>query len=115
MSEMDWMGSDFGVQVDAPELVQPPRVGVLATFLVSLISLAFAFVDPRIGYLAAVIASSVGGFTAVSDQKKRADSNYVTFSWFMPALRVTRYFALIVALINIAVWAIEIARGGSFL
>jgi hypothetical protein len=82
---------------------------------VSLISLAFAFVDPRIGYLAAVIASSVGGFTAVSDQKKRADSNYVTFSWFMPALRVTRYFALIVALINIAVWAIEIARGGSFL
>ena len=115
MSDMDWMGSDFGVQVDAPELVQPPRVGVLATLIVSLISLALAFVDPRIGYLAAVIASSVGGFTAVSDQKKRADSNYVSFTWFMPALRVTRYFALIVALFNIAVLAIEVARGGSLL
>jgi hypothetical protein len=112
---MDWMGTDFGIQLDSPELVQPPRVGVLATFIVSLISLVLAFIDPRIGYLAAVIASSVGGFTAVSDQKKRADSNYVSYTWFMPALRVTRYFALIVALINIAVLAVEVARGGSLL
>lgn len=115
MSDMDWMGSDFGIELDSPELVQPPRVGVLVTLVASLISLALVFVDPRIGYLAAVIASSVGGFTAVSDQKKRADSNYVSHTWFMPTLRVTRYFALIVALINIAVLAIEIARGGSLL
>lgn len=115
MSDMDWMGADFGVQLDSSELVQPPRVGVLVTLVAALISLALVFVDPRIGYLAAVIASSVGGFTAVSDQKKRADSNYVSYSWFTPTLRVTRYFALIVALINIAVLAIEIARGGSLL
>lgn len=115
MSDMDWMGADFGVQLDSPELVQPPRVGVLVTLVASLISLALVFVDPRIGYLAAVIASSVGGFTAVSDQKKRADPNYESYSWFTPTLRVTRYGALIVALINIAVLAIEIARGGSLL
>ncbi len=115
VSDMDWMGSDFGVQVDTPELVQPPRIGVLATFIISIVSVLLAFVDARFGYLAAVIASSVGGFTAVSDQKKRADSNYVSYTWFMPALRFIRYFALIVALMNIGVLAVEVARGGSLL
>jgi hypothetical protein len=71
------------------------------------------FVDPRFGYLSSVVASLLGGFTAVSDQRKRANSNYESFSWFMPALRATRYFALIVAFINIAVLADEVARGGS--
>lgn len=113
MSDMDWMGSDFGVQLDTPELVQPPRVGILITLVISLISLGLVFVDPRFGYLSSVVASLLGGFTAVSDQRKRANSNYESFSWFMPALRATRYFALIVAFINIAVLADEVARGGS--
>lgn len=115
MSDLDWMGSDFGVLVDAPELIQPPRLGLILTAVVALVSLGMAFVNPRIGYIVAILASSLGGFTAVADQRKRADSNYVTHSWFMPALRTARYFALLVAVINISVLAVEVARGGRLL
>jgi hypothetical protein len=115
LSDLDWSNSDIGYVVDQPALISPPRWGVLATFIAALVALGLAAIDPRFGYLMAVIAASVGGFTAASDQKRRADSNYASYNWFMPALRISRYLALFVGAFNIAILAIEIARGGSLI
>lgn len=115
MNDTDWLSADLGIAVDTPTLVQPPRWGVIAMIVISLVGLGMVVVNPRLGYLVAVVASSVGGFTAASDQKRRADSNYAAYSWFMPTLRIGRYLALLVAIVNIAVLAVDVARGGSIL
>lgn len=115
MSDADWLSNDLGIAVDSPTLVYPPRWGVIAMIVIALIGLGMVLINPRIGYLVAVVASSVGGFTAASDQKRRADSNYAAYTWFMPMLRVGRYFSLVVAVVNITVLAVEVARGGSII
>ncbi len=115
LSDLDWSNSDIGFVADQPGLVNPPRWGVLASFAVSVVALSLVLVNPRIGYLVAVIAASIGGFTAASNQKRRADSNYVTYSWFLPVLRITRYLALFAGAFNVAVLALDIAQGGSLL
>lgn len=115
MDDIDWLGSTYGVTVESPKEVRPPRIPLLITALVSVVGIALAFVNPRLGYLGALIASMIGGFTALTDQKRRAESNYIDFTWFLPTLRSIRLFALAVACINMVLWAIEIARGSKWL
>lgn len=115
MSDVDWMDSTFVFEPDQSVLKKPPFIGLIITSLFAVIALVLVFIEPTIGYLVAVIASSVGGFTAVSDQKKQGDANYISYSWFGPALRGIRFFALATAILNIALVAKEIASGGGFL
>lgn len=114
MDDIDWLGSSYGVSVDSPTEVKPPQILLLVTALLSVVGVALALVNPRWGYLGALIASMIGGFAALTDQKRRAESNYVDFSWFLPTLRSVRLLALAVACLNIALWAIEIAQGSSW-
>ena len=115
MSNIDWMDGSFAIQADSSELEKPPIAGLVVTLVISLLALVLVLLKPNLGYVVSVIASSVGGFTAVSDQKKQGDANYVSYSWFVPSLRAARFFALATAIANIVVMAVDIASGGSLL
>jgi hypothetical protein len=112
MSDVDWMDGSFVFESDQSTLKKPPFAGLIVTTFFAVFSLILVFFQPSIGYLVAVIASSVGGFTAVSDQKKQGDANYISYSWFGSALRGVRFFALATAILNILLVAQEIASGG---
>ena len=110
----DWMNDGFAVQVTAPdEQVYPPRVllGICAVFVSAAIVQLIPSLDHRVGYVTALVAASLGGVVAVIDQKSRANSNYINFGWFSPALRMLRYLSLGAAAGNIAFLAVDAWHG----
>jgi hypothetical protein len=109
----DWELPSVAVQVDTSGLVKPPSLSLLLALFVALTSAGLFFWNSAIGYIIAVGASILGGITALQDQKRRGHPSYVTLSWFMPALRVLRYFVLAITLAHVAKLAIAAAKGSS--
>ena len=112
------MNDGFAVQASATdEMVYPPRPLLAVTALVVLVSMVHLApsLDHRIGYVTSLIAASLGGIVAVLDQKNRANSNYISFGWFSPALRALRYLALCSAVGNIAFLAVDAWHGKGIL
>jgi len=110
----DWMNDGFAIQADSPdEMVYPPRVlfGIASAVVVASIIQLMPSFDHRFGYVTALIGASLGGIVAVIDQKSRANSNYINFTWFSVSLKVIRYFALAAAAGNIAYLAIDAWQG----
>jgi hypothetical protein len=103
---------DFEISVDSSgsELVVPPKPLFWATTGLLGLSVICIFVNNAIGYGVAVIASILGGIVVFADQKKKASSNYVSIGWFSPGVKIIRYTITVVALVNIALLAIESAR-----
>jgi len=109
----DWSTSEIGFTPDEDNvMVKPPFLflGISGAFLVA--SVAFLFVDSRLGYLITVLTSLLGGVTALQDQKKRGNSNYISYEWFTPLMRSVRFATLIVALAHIVRLAFDARDGG---
>jgi len=111
----DWQIEDLNVQVDDNGLVNPPVPFLVVTVMVALVSVGSYFVNSAIGYLVAVIASILGGVTALQDQKRRAHPSYVTLSWFKPSLQGVRYLILAVTIAHVARLSILAAKGSGIL
>ena len=111
----DWQIEDLNVQVDDNGLVNPPVPFLIVTVMVALVSVGSYFVNSAIGYLVAVIASILGGVTALQDQKRRAHPSYVTLSWFKPSLQGVRYLILAVTIAHVARLSILAAKGSGIL
>ena len=111
----DWQTEQISVQVDDNGLVNPPVPFLVVTVMVALISVGSYFVNSTIGYLVAVIASILGGVTALQDQKRRAHPSYVTLSWFKPSLQGLRYLILAVTIAHVARLSILAAKGSGIL
>lgn len=110
----DWMNDGLAVQATGPdEMVYPPRVllGVAAVVVVASIIQLMPSFNHLFGYVTALVSASLGGVVAVIDQKRRANSNYINFTWFSVSLKVIRYFALVAAAGNIAYLAIDAWQG----
>lgn len=105
----------FEVSVDVQALVKPPVPFLIGTLVVALVSGASFFVNSQLGYLIAVAASILGGVTALQDQKRQGNSNYVTLQWFRPSLQVVRYLILVIAIAHVGRLAILVAKGGGIL
>lgn len=111
----DWDLPSVEVQVDSTALVKPPTPALIATIGVALVSGASVVFNSAFGYLIAVVASVLGGFTALQDQKRRGHPSYVTLSWFSPLLRIVRYLILAITLMHVARLAIDAAEGSGLL
>jgi hypothetical protein len=111
----DWQIGDVEVQVDSQGLVKPPVALLIVTAGIAFTSVASAALSSGVGYLVAVAASIMGGVTALQDQKRRGHPSYVTLQWFSPALRLARYFILVVTLFHVALLAIASAKGDGIL
>ena len=111
----DFQTTEYEVQIDDHGLVKPPTLYLLVTLGVALVSAGSYFFNSAIGYLIAVVASILGGVTALQDQKRRAHPSYVTLSWFKPSLQVVRYFILAVTIAHVARLAILAAKGSGIL
>jgi len=111
----DWQIEQISVQVDDNGLVNPPIPFLVVTVMVALVSVGSYFVNSAIGYLVAVIASILGGVTALQDQKRRAHPSYVTLSWFKPSLQGVRYLILAVTIAHVARLSILAAKGSGIL
>lgn len=111
----DWESDTYVVETDQSDLVKPPILLMVTTGVVALLSLGLVLVSSHAGYLVAVIASVIGGIANLQDQKRRGDSNYIILDWFKPTLRSVRYFVLLVAVIQIAILAVNAANGGGIL
>ena len=110
----DWMNDGFAVQAGAPdEMVHPPRILFACTSFVVLMSLVHLLpsLNHQMGYVVSLVGASLGGVVAVLDQKKRADTNYISFGWFSPGLRIVRFLSLAAAVGNIAYLAIDAWHG----
>lgn len=108
----DWGTSEVSVEVDSSTLVKPPVSMLGVTLGVAIVSAAAARWTSEVGYLIAVGASILGGVTALQDQKRRGHPSYVIFGWWRPALKAVRYAVLVVALLHVALLAIDASRGG---
>jgi hypothetical protein len=108
----DWVTDRLDVEVDSHILVKPPVWLLVGTVAIAAVSCASARWDSQWGYLIAVLASILGGFTALQDQKRRGHPSYVMFGWWQPSLRAVRYAVLAVALLHVALLAIDASRGG---
>ena len=109
----DWMTTDTAFEADSSStLVKPPILFLGMTAAVAIASLAFFFFNNTIGYGFAVLASLVGGFTALQDQKKRGNSNYISLGWFRSSLRSVRFAIVAIAIAHIVALAINAANGG---
>jgi hypothetical protein len=111
----DWQTEDLEVQVDAQGLVKPPVPLLVVTIVITFTSVAWIAFSSGVGYLVAVLASIMGGVTALKDQKRRGHPSYVTLQWFHPSLRVARYLILAVTLVHVALLAIAAAEGDGIL
>lgn len=107
----DWEIPTIEVQVDNSGLVRPPIPFLVITLVMALASAGTVVFNSAVGYLVAVGASILGGVTGLQDQKRRGHPSYVTLSWFMPALRVVRYFVLATTLMHVVRLAIAAAKG----
>jgi hypothetical protein len=96
-------------------MVKPPFPLVIGTWLIALVSCLF-FIGERsnssIGYAATVVASIAGGVTALTDQKRRGDSNYMAYDSFRWVLISVRYFIVFTAIVHIVRLAVNAANGG---
>jgi predicted neutral ceramidase superfamily lipid hydrolase len=109
----DWYTSDISYEVDpANELQKPPVPLLVATAVITVFSLALIFFNSTAGYGLTVLASLLGGFTALVDQKRRGSSNYISFESFKNLLRLTRFSIVAIAIAHIVVLAIDAANGG---
>lgn len=108
----DWGTESIAVEVDSHALVKPPVWLLAGTLSVAALSCGAALWDSQWGYVIAVVASVMGGFTALQDQKRRGHPSYVMFGWWQPSLRAVRYTVLAVALLHVALLAIDASRGG---
>lgn len=110
----DWSSNDliFESTDRTTELVKPPFLAVGMTGVVVLLSLLCLLGNSTLGYGVSVIASIMGGVTALIDQKKRADSNYSSYDSFRYSLSIVRFAALAAAVLHIARLAINAANGG---
>ena len=109
----DWMTTDpvFGAD-SSSTLVKPPILFLGATAAVAVASFALFFLNNTIGYGFAVLASLFGGFTALQDQKRRGNSNYISLGWFRSGLRSVRFAIVAIAFAHIFALAINAANGG---
>lgn len=112
---MDWGNESTDVEVDASGLVRPPFLLLTVTFGIAAIAATLAAWSSQIGYLVAVVASIAGGYTALRDQKRRGHPSYVILGWWRPALLVVRFGVLGVALVHVALLAIDASRGGGII
>lgn len=108
----DWGTEDVVVEVDSQALVKPPVWLLAGTLAIAVLSCVSALWNSQWGYLIAVLASILGGFTALQDQKRRGHPSYVILGWWRPSLRTVRYTVLAVALLHVALLAIDASRGG---
>jgi len=108
----DWGTESVVVEVDSSGLVKPPVLLLAVTLAIAVVSGVSARWDSQWGYVIAVLASITGGFTALQDQKRRGHPSYVMFGWWHPSLRAVRYAVLAVALLHVALLAIDASRGG---
>lgn len=111
----DWETEQVGVQVDGTGLVKPPISFLGVTVGIALLSAGSYFYNSAIGYLIAVLASVLGGVTALQDQRRRAHPSYVTLSWFKPSLQGVRYLILAITIAHVARLAILAAKGSGVL
>lgn len=96
-------------------MVKPPFLFAIGTWVIALASCLFLLGErsnSSFGYPLTVVASVAGGITALLDQKRRGDSNYVSFDSFRLVLISARYFVVVVAVIHIVRLAINAANGG---
>jgi predicted neutral ceramidase superfamily lipid hydrolase len=109
----DWSTSDVSIEIDpANELQKPPMSLLIATAVTTFCSLALIFVNSTAGYGLTVLASLLGGYTALVDQKRRGSSNYISYESFKNLLRLTRFSIVAIAVAHIVVLAIDAANGG---
>ena len=108
----DWGTESVAVEVDSHALVKPPVWLLAGTLAIAVLSCVSALWNSQWGYLIAVLASILGGFTALQDQKRRGHPSYVILGWWRPSLRTVRYTVLAVALLHVALLAIDASRGG---
>lgn len=103
---------DFEISLDSngSDLIAPPKILLGATAGLLALSILCIFLNNVIGYGLTVVASILGGVVVFADQKKKASPNYVSIGWFSPGLKIIRYTITAVALVNIALLAIESAR-----
>lgn len=106
---------NFAVSVDVQSLVKPPISFLFGTLGVALLSSASFFINNALGYVIAVVASIIGGVTALQDQKRQGSPNYVTLQWFRPTLQVVRYLILAITIAHVLRLALAAAKGGGFL
>jgi hypothetical protein len=109
---VDWGNESTTIEVESGDLVRPPLILLSVTFVIAVVSALMAAWSSQVGYLVAVAASIAGGCTALQDQKRRGHPSYLILSWWRPALRVTRFGVLGVAMLHVALLAIDASRGG---
>ena len=109
----DWSTADVSYEVDpANELQKPPLPLLIATAVTTVCSLGLIFMNSTAGYGLTVLASLLGGYTALVDQKRRGSSNYISYESFKNLLRLTRFSIVGIAIAHIVVLAIDAANGG---
>ena len=116
----DWNTEYIGFEPSVREtlMVKPPFLLVGISGGVALLSALFLLGDrsnSSYGYLISVFASIAGGFTSLTDQKRRGDSNYMSYDWFPWLLIAIRYLVALIAVLHIVRLAIQAASGGKFL
>ena len=110
LSDLSFEDFDISVDSSGSDLVAPPKMLLGATAGLLVLSVLCIFLNNALGYGLTVIASLLGGVVVFADQKKKASPNYVSIGWFSPGLKIIRYAITAVALVNIALLAIESAR-----
>jgi hypothetical protein len=109
----DWSTADVSYEVDpVNELQKPPMAFLIATAVSTVCSLGLILFNSTAGYGLTVLASLLGGYTALVDQKRRGSSNYISYESFKNILRLTRYSIVGIAIAHIVVLAIDAANGG---
>ncbi len=109
----DWSTSDVSFEVDpVNEMQKPPIPLLVATAVTTIFALVLIFFNSTAGYGLTVVASLLGGYTALVDQKRRGSSNYISYESFKNLLRVTRFSIVAIAIAHIVVMAIDAANGG---
>ncbi len=109
----DWSTSDVSFEVDPVNEIQKPPIPLLvATAVTTIFALVLIFFNSTAGYGLTVVASLLGGYTALVDQKRRGSSNYISYESFKNLLRVTRFSIVAIAIAHIVVMAIDAANGG---
>ena len=106
----DWMNGSVAVQPVSTSLIHPPMEILWSTIALLVLSIVAIPFSNAIGYGLGVVASLLGGVTALLDQKRRANVNYANKDWFSPTLRIVRYVVLTVAFTHIVLLAISAAK-----
>jgi hypothetical protein len=114
----DWNSEQIGFESTdrSGVLVRPPFSLVAICGGIALLSALFLLGSSSkssIGYAISVVASIGGGITALIDQKRRGDSNYMGYDSFRWIMIAVRYGIVLIAVLHILRLAINAANGGS--